>query len=118
MISQSEKLFKLKKALERGLMDFVDTIIQCQEGKMQFWEVEEAVAVTSISQSGKFRVMSVHAVGGTLQGCKELFTMLEGKAREWDCTHCVAQGRLGFDKHFRDLVPGGKRIATHYQLEL
>lgn len=80
-----EKLRLLKKACRRGRFDFDETIQKCRDGRNQFWDIDNAVAVTTLLVSGETRTCFIVAMAGTLDGMKAMDDMIEEWAKGQGC---------------------------------
>jgi len=96
VLSNDEKLKRIKKACQLGRYDFNHMIQRCRDGEYQFWETDNGVGVTTIEISGEHRVLFILAVAGTLEGVDELRQIIDKFAVEQACDVIRTIGRMGF----------------------
>lgn len=116
----SDKLPKLKAALDRARLDFAETVEKLRTGELQFHDDPDACAITHIGVSGVFRTLYVVAMAGDLAAVPALGKRLEDFAREHGCQAIETDGRTGFQKLYEALGYGdGYRIVSvKYRKEL
>lgn len=115
MLSRDEKLKRLKKACKLGRQDF-DTLIQeCRDGRSQFWDIDNACAVTTLDVSGPEKVCYITVVAGTLGGMKAMAKVIDTWAAQQDCDWIRTGGRLGFKDKQPEIDPEYKPYAIMYE---
>lgn len=116
-----EKLERLRETCEFSHLDFDLVIEQCRSGAMQFWDREDAIAVTSITTSGRFKTLTVVMVCGDYEAMPDLlFREMEEFGRAMGCDTVELTGRLGWRKLHRShgAARGYERITETYRKDL
>jgi hypothetical protein len=117
-VDDKVKLRKLAEACARGFTDLEDMVQGAREGRCQFHEVEDAVGITSIVISGRYKICHLLGVAGTLNGLKELAPIIDAFARDMGCSDIYTVGRKGFEKYYKVIDPGFEVVGVAYAKNL
>lgn len=112
------KFKRLQKACDRIKFDVGELLRSCQHGLAQFHDVDEACAITQLAISGPHKVCLILALGGTLEGVRELEPVIVNFAREQGCQAIQTIGRPGFERVYEKLAEGYRPVGTMYEKSL
>lgn len=111
-MDNESKLALLKSACRRARLDFDDLISQCRSGEAQFWQNDDACAITGMTVSAGHKVCYVIVLGGTASGYRALLPTIENFAKEAGCQAVRGAVRPGILRHLAKNSQGYKPILT------
>lgn len=116
----AEKLARLKKACEMGRVDYDVVRQKLHRGEYQYHESGDAMAITHIGVSGRFKTLYVDTVSGDILDVPDLTKLVEDFGRQMNCQVIETDGRLGWDRYFRKTskAQGYRRVAVKYRKDL
>lgn len=116
----ADKLARLKKACDLGRVDYEVVRQKLSRGEYQFHESGDALALTHIGVSGRFKTLYVDVIAGDILDVPALGTVLEEFGRKVGCQVLEADGRPGWEQLFRKMGKdrGYRKVAIKYRKDL